>query len=172
MRVNDLEWDTIDRVVDVNLYGTLHMIKAYLTHLHERPEAHITNISSMGGFLPVQGQAIYGATKAAVRLLSEGLYSELRDTDVGVSVVMPGGVSTEITANSGVEVPAGAGSAEESRLPVTSPEDAARIIVDGIVDGKLHIYVGKDSVAMNLATRVAPKRATHLIQRQMKAFLS
>jgi NAD(P)-dependent dehydrogenase (short-subunit alcohol dehydrogenase family) len=172
VRINDLDWETIDRVVDVNLYGTLHMIKAYLPLLVERPAAHITNVSSMGGFLPVPGQSIYGATKAAVKLLSEGLYAELRDTNVGVSVVMPGGVSTEITTNSGVEVPAGAGSAEESRLPTTTPEDAARTICDGIADDKLHIYVGKDSVAMNIATRVAPKQATHLIQRQMKALLS
>lgn len=172
VRVNDLDWETIDRVVNVNLYGTLHMVKAYLPHLLSRPEAHIANVSSMGGFLPVPGQSIYGATKAAVKLLTEGLYAELRETNVGVSVIMPGGVSTEISANSGVDVPAGAGSAEESRLPVTTPEEAARIILDGIAEDKLHIYVGKDSVAMNIATRLAPKQAMHLIQRQMKALLS
>lgn len=172
VRINDLDWETIDRVVDVNLYGTLHMVKAFLPHLLQRPEAHITNVSSMGGFLPVPGQSIYGATKAAVKLLTEGLYAELRDTDVGVSVVMPGGVSTDITANSGVEVPAGAGSAEDYRLPISTPEDAARIICDGIADDKLHVFVGKDSVALNIASRLAPKQATHLIQRQMKALLS
>lgn len=172
VRVNDLEWETIDRVVDINFYGTLNMVKAYLPHLLDRPQAHIANVSSMGGFLPVPGQSIYGATKAAVKLLSEGLYAELRDTNVGVSVIMPGGVSTEITSNSGVEVPSGAGSAEDSKLPVTSPEEAARIICDGIAEDKLHIYVGKDSVAMNIATRLAPRQATHLIQRQMKGLLS
>lgn len=172
VRISDLDWDTIDRVFGVNFYGTLNMVKAYLPHLLSRPKAHVANVSSMGGFLPVPGQSIYGASKAAVKLMSEGLYAELRDTNVGVSVIMPGGVSTEITANSGVDIPAGAGSAEESRLPVTTPEDAARIILDGIADDKLHIYVGKDSVAMNVATRIAPKQATHLIQRQMKALLS
>lgn len=171
VRVNDLDWETIDRVVDVNFYGTLNMVKAYLGHLLERPQAHIANVSSMGGFLPVPGQSIYGATKAAVKLLSEGLYAELRDSNVGVSVIMPGAVSTEITSNSGVDAPAGAGSAEEAKLPVTAPEEAARIICDGIAEDKLHIYVGKDSVAMNIATRLAPKQATHLIQRQMKALL-
>ena len=172
VRINDLDWQTIERVVDVNLYGTLHMIKAYLPRLLQRPRGHITNVSSMGGFLPVPGQSIYGATKAAVKLMSEGLYAELRDTNVGVSVVMPGGVSTEITTNSGVEVPPGSPSAEESRFPTTTPEDAARTICDGIAEDKLHIYVGRDSVALNIATRIAPKQATHLIQRQMKELLS
>ena len=171
-RINDLDWETIDRVVNVNLYGTLHVVKACLPHLLARPEAHITNVSSMGAFLPVPGQSVYGASKAAVKLLSEGLYAELRDTNVGVSVVMPGGVNTEITANSGVEVPAGAGSAEDYRLPISTPEEAARIICDGVADNKLHIFVGKDSVALNIASRIAPKQATHLIQRQMKSLLS
>ena len=55
---------------------------------------------------------MYGATKAAVRLMTEGLYAELLDTPVEVSVVFPGAVATEITGNSGVEVPGGAAAAE------------------------------------------------------------
>ncbi len=170
-RINDLDWETIERVMNVNFYGTLNMVKAYLPHLLQRPQGHIANVSSMGGFLPVPGQSIYGASKAAVKLMTEGLYAELRDTNVGVSVVMPGGVNTEISANSGVEVPAGVGSAQDYRLPISTPEDAARIICDGIAGDQLHIYVGKDAVAMNIASRIAPRQATHLIQRQMKALL-
>jgi short-subunit dehydrogenase len=49
--------------------------------------AHVANLSSMGGFLPVPGQSIYCATKAAVKLLTEGLYAELLGTNVGVTVV-------------------------------------------------------------------------------------
>ena len=44
------------------------------------------NVSSMAGFLPVPGQSIYGASKAAVKLMTEGLISELQDTTVGVTV--------------------------------------------------------------------------------------
>ena len=55
VRIRDLDWETIDRVVNVNFYGTLNMIKAYLPHLMERPAGHIANVSSMGGFLPVPG---------------------------------------------------------------------------------------------------------------------
>ncbi len=55
VRVNDLGYDAIERVMNVNFYGMLYMTKAFLPHLLKRPEAHITNISSMGGFLPVPG---------------------------------------------------------------------------------------------------------------------
>lgn len=171
VNLNDLAYDDIERVINVNLYGTIHMVKAFLPGLIERPVAYLANVSSMGGFLPVPGQTIYGATKAAVKLMTEGLYAELMDTNVGVSAIMPGAVSTEITSNSGVEMPSSE-AAQGSRLPTTSPEDAAKIIIDGIEKDRFHIYVGKDSRILNLMSRAAPKQSTRLIQRQMKSLLS
>jgi len=171
VRLNELEYDDIERVVNVNLYGTIHMVKAVLPELLKRPVAHLANVSSMGGYLPVPGQTIYGATKAGVKLMTEGLYAELLDTRVGVSVVFPGAVATDIASNSGVGAPGGIESAEESDYPTTSPEDAARIILDGIEDDQFHIYVGRDARTMNLLNRVAPKRSTHVIYRQMRDLL-
>ncbi|HEX5808316.1 MAG TPA: SDR family NAD(P)-dependent oxidoreductase [Anaerolineales bacterium] len=62
VRLNDLQFEAIQRVLDVNLYGTLYMVKAFLPHLLQRPVAHVANVSSMGGFLPVPGQTVYGAS--------------------------------------------------------------------------------------------------------------
>ena len=168
--VNDLDLQHIRRVLDVNLMGTLYMVKAFLPVLLERPEAHIANVSSMGGFFPFPGQSVYGASKAAVKLLTEGLYAELLDTRVGVSVIMPGAVSTAITENSGVAAPATAG--EAPRMPMTSAPRAAQIMLDGIERNRLYIFVGKDARLMNVAIRVAPTRAIRFIQKQMKSMLS
>jgi hypothetical protein len=44
-------------------------------------------------------------------------------------------------------------------------------MLDGIEAGRLHILVGRDSRLMNAATRVAPRQATHLIQKQMKKLM-
>ena len=170
VRLNDLDYGDIERVIAVNLWGTIHMVKAFLPHLLERPVAHIANTSSMGGFLPVPGQTIYGAAKAAVKLMTEGLYSELLDTAVKVSVIMPGAVGTEITTNSGVDIPGGV-DPESTKIKTTSPEEAARIILDGIEADDLYIHVGRDSKTMSLFTRIAPQRATRMIQRRMKALL-
>lgn len=171
VKLEELDYEAIERVIDVNLYGTIHMVKAFLPVLLQRPIAHIANVSSMGGFLPVPGQTIYGASKAAVKLMTEGLYAELLDTNVGVSVVFPGAVATEITANSGVSIPGGVEAAEESKVRTTAPDDAARIVIDGIENDQFHIYVGRDARLMNLANRLAPRRSTHLIYRQMKDLL-
>lgn len=172
VKLAELEYEAIERVINVNLYGTIHVVKAFLPHLLPRPEAHVANVSSMGGFLPVPGQTIYGASKAAVKLMTEGLYAEMIDTNVRVSAIFPGAVATDITAHSGVEIPGQATRAEESKHRTTSPEDAARIILDGIEGDKLHVYVGRDARTMNLINRVAPRRSTHLIYRQMKDLLS
>ena len=169
-RVLELEDEVIDRVIEVNLRSQITMVRAFLPHLLDRSEAHITNVASMGAFLPVPGQVVYGASKAGVLLLTEGLYAELLGTEVGVSVVMPGGVATNITENSGVAVPAGA-DASDSPLPVTTAEDAASRIVDGIERNELHVHVGKDSIALHALQRIAPKQATKLITRQMASLL-
>ncbi len=170
LTVDELDLATIRRLLDVNLMGTIHMVKAFLTHLEARPEAHIANVASMGAYLPVPGQTAYGASKAAVKLLTEGLYAELLDTAVGVSVVFPGKVATNIAANSGVTIEGA--SAAARRMCLTSAADAAHTILDGIEADRLHVYVGRDAWLLSLAVRVAPKKATHLIRRQMGHLLT
>lgn len=171
VRVADLDVAVIERVIAVNLYGTINTVKAFLPGFLDRPVAHVANVSSMGGFLPVPGQTIYGASKAAVRLLTEGLYAELRDSRVAVTLIFPGAVRTDITANSQVASPVSAEEAERSKFPTTAPDDAARMIVDGIEADRFHVFVGRDARLMNLLNRLAPRRSTHLIQRQMRRLL-
>ena len=169
VRVNDLDYSAIERVMNVNFYGTLYMTKAFLPHLLQRPEAHIVNISSMGGFLPVPGQSVYGASKAAVKLLSEGLFAELLDTPVRVTVVFPGAVSTNITANSGVAIRAAEGRQPAAR-PL-EPERAAQIIVEGMEQNRFRVLVGSDARLMDFLYRLSPERAARFIYRQMRSLL-
>ena len=77
VRLNDLQYDAIERVLNVNLYGVIYMTKAFLPHLLTRPAAHIVNVSSRGGFFPVPGQSLYGVSIAGVKLPTEGLYTQL-----------------------------------------------------------------------------------------------
>lgn len=172
VRVNELAYDAIERVMNVNFYGTVYMTKAFLPHLLKRPEAYITNVSSMGGFLPVPGQTIYGASKAAVKLFTEGLYAELLDTSVQVSVVFPGATNTNITANSNVEGPKIEGNDSKALTARMLPANkAAEIIVTGIEKNQPQIFTGSDSKFMNKLYRFSPVRATKFIAKQMKSLL-
>jgi short-subunit dehydrogenase len=173
VKVNDLDYDAIDRVMNVNFYGTLYMTKSFLPHLLKRDEAHLVNVSSMGGFLPVPGQSIYGASKAAVKLMTEGLYAELLDTPVRVSVVFPGATNTNITKNSHVAMPASSEKAAASaNVKMLSPQDAAKIIINGMEANKPQIFTGSDSKFMNKLYRMNPVYATKFIAKQMKSLLS
>ena len=170
VRLNDLKFDAIERVLDVNLYGTLYMVKAFLPYLLKRPIAHIANVSSMGGFLPVPGQTIYGASKAAVKLLTEGLYAELLNTNVKVTLVYPGAIGTNIAANSGVGVAASA-DAQSSSIKMLAPEKAAQIILDAIEQDRYSVLVGSDATFMDFIYRLNPKAAAGFIYKQMKSLL-
>jgi short-subunit dehydrogenase len=169
----DLGFDAIEKVMNVNFYGSLYMIKAFLPHLLKRPEAHLVNISSMGGFLPVPGQSVYGASKAAIKLLTEALYAELLYTKVQVSVVFPGAIGTNISANSDVAIPAGtAQDTDKPEMKVLPPHEAAELIISGMEKNKTRIYVGNDSKFMNMLYRLSPGYATRLISKKMKSLLS
>jgi short-subunit dehydrogenase len=174
VRVNELTFEQIKKVMDVNFYGLLNVTKSYLPELISRPEAHIANVSSMGGFVPVPGQSIYGASKAAVKLLTEGLHSELQGTGVGVTTIFPGGVATEIVINSGVmtedqmkEMAAKAGPERKS----TSVTVAAQAIIEGIEKKKFHVLIGPDAKTMYFLSRLMPERAANLIYKNMKDLL-
>lgn len=171
VRLNDLGYDAVERVMNVNFWGLLYVTKTFLPHLLERPVAHIVNVSSMGGFLPVPGQTVYCASKAAVKLLTEGLHSELTGTPVAVTIVFPGAIGTNIAANSGLDMPArSADDKAPSIKPLPAPE-AARIIVDAMERDAFRVTVGKDSRMMDRLARLAPRRAAALISNKMKDLL-
>jgi short-subunit dehydrogenase len=169
--VKDLDDDVIDRVFAINWWGTLRLNRAFLPELLARPEAHIVNVSSMGGFLPVPGQTVYGASKAAVKLFTEALWAECRGTRVRVTLVIPGAVATNITTNSGVAIPVDQATAARQARRVMSAEDAGRAIVDGMERDAYRVLVGRDARMMDLLYRINPKGATSFITRQMKDLL-
>lgn len=166
-KLNIMDFEEIERVMNINFYGTLYLTKTFLPHLLTRPEAHIVNISSMGGFLPVPGQTIYGASKAAVKLLTEGLKSELSDTNVNVSVVFPGAIQTNIKKNSGLGSEAGE-SPEETTRKITTPAKAAKVIVNAIEENRSRVFIGKDAKFLDISYRFTPEWASKFIYNKMK----
>ena len=169
VKVNELSMDDAMHVMKVNFDGPLSLIKAFLPGLMKRPEAHLLNVSSMGAYAPVPGQSVYGASKAAIKLLTEGLRSELMGTSVGVTIVFPGSIATNIAQNSGMVIPAGA--AENSKIKTTPADFAAREMVDAIENNKPRITIGPDAKFMDRFSRLNPVAAANLIYKQMSNLL-
>ena len=168
--INEIDDETIRHVMDVNFFGTLDVTRAFLPRLLLRPEAQVVNVSSMGGFFPFPFQTVYGASKAATKLLTEGLYTELLDSNVKVTLIFPGAVDTGIFESSGLHRPDLSAVGKSAALMMSASDAASRMIA-GIEKGKLHVYVGADSRMMSLAIKIAPRPAIKLVRKQMRKML-
>jgi NADP-dependent 3-hydroxy acid dehydrogenase YdfG len=83
-------------MIDVNIKGVLYGIAAALPHMMERKSGHIINVSSVAGHKVRPGSTVYAATKAAVRMLSEGLRQEVKPYGIRTTIISPGAVATEL----------------------------------------------------------------------------
>jgi NADP-dependent 3-hydroxy acid dehydrogenase YdfG len=92
-----LKVDEWDRMIDVNIKGVLYGMAAVYKHMVERNEGHIINFSSIAGHITFPSSSIYSATKHAVRILTEGMRTELgADQNIRTTLISPGAVETEL----------------------------------------------------------------------------
>jgi len=160
----DLSPDMWDKLYNINSYGVYHLTRVFLPFIKQTDEGYIVNVSSMGGFLPVPGQSLYGATKSSVKLFTEALYAELKNTNVNVSVVFPGAIATNIAENSGLDLNI---DPDNIKIKMTSASDAAKIILRGMEKEKLRILVGKDAKMMDKLYRFFPVFAVNMMQKML-----
>lgn len=91
-----LRVDDWDRMIDVNIKGVLYGIAAVLPVMQRQRSGHIVNVSSVAGHKVRAGNAVYAATKHAVRALSEGLRQEVKPYGIRTTILSPGAVATEL----------------------------------------------------------------------------
>jgi short-subunit dehydrogenase len=83
------------RQFDVNVFGSVVMIKAVLPYMRTRRRGHILNITSMGGFITTPGIAYYCGSKFALEGISEVLSKEVKPFGIQVTAVAPGSFRTD-----------------------------------------------------------------------------
>jgi short-subunit dehydrogenase len=173
---NEIDQAQMDWLFNINFWGTVHATRAFLPHLASRPAAHIVNLSSIFGIIAPPGQTAYCAAKFAVRGFSESLRHELAlaNSPVRLSVVHPGGVSTNIARNSRT----GSGVADNARraesidrfdtLAKTTPTAAALRIIEGIEKNQPRILIGNDARFADLLQRFRPATYWKVLAKQME----
>lgn len=146
------------RVMGVNFFGVLHGCQAFLPQLRRQPQGWIVNLSSIFGVVGVPGQTAYCASKFAVRGFSEALNEELRGGTVGLTVVHPGGVRTNIVNQAKVSGSvAGADfTARFNRAGIPAPAAAAQIL-DAVEQEQGRLRVGPDAVVLDWLRRLMPE---------------
>jgi NAD(P)-dependent dehydrogenase (short-subunit alcohol dehydrogenase family) len=161
----DFDW-----LIAINFFGVVRMTRAFLPLLKASDDARIVNMSSIFGIIAPPGQTAYCASKFAVRGFSESLRHELKDTNVGVTVVHPGGVATSIARNARVpqtmtreEFRAAVGPVEaQLKLP---PAVAAEAIVGAVERRQARVIVGSDAKFAVMIERMAPVANWEWLQR-------
>lgn len=156
LSIEDYEW-----LMGINFWGVVYGTKLFLPLLRQQPEAYILNVSSIFGIIAPIGQSAYVASKFAVRGFTESLRHELRGTNVHVAAIHPGGIKTNIAVNAKVGAGANAtdhqdGASKFDKVARTTPEQAAEVIVQGILKNKRRILIGADARALALLQRCIP----------------
>ncbi len=139
--LQDTTLDIYHQMMDLNFFGTVHMVRALLPGMLARGSGHIVNFSSMAGYLVPFGYSAYAPSKYAVRGLSDSLRLELKPQGIRVSVVFPPDTDTPGMANENKTKPYETLEAFSSTL--TSPEKVAKGVLSGIQRGKYTIAPGE-----------------------------
>jgi NAD(P)-dependent dehydrogenase (short-subunit alcohol dehydrogenase family) len=151
--------ETARAIIEINLHGVILGSKLALKRFLPRGRGHLVNIASAAGKAGFPGGATYCASKHAVVGLSEAIRAEVRHRGIGVSVVMPVVVHTEL----------GSGLPETRGMKAVEPEDVARAIVDAITLGRYEVFVPRSLATVLRPKGVLPTRLTDAIGRIMKS---
>ncbi len=161
--LEDLTYEDFEWLMGINLWGVIYGSKAFLPYLKRQPEGHIVNISSVNGLFTWRNNGPYCTSKFAVRGFTLTLCQELKDTNVRVSCVHPGGIKTNIARNTrffkGSDPDLSHDEAVayfDTKMARTSAEKAAQIIIKGIKKNKSRILVGFDAHIIDILQRLFP----------------
>jgi len=116
------------QIFAVNVYGVNNTIYPALTRMREKGQGQVAIVASVAGYYGFPGAPAYCASKAAVKVMGEGLRPEYRKHGVAVNVICPGHIKTPMT------------DVNEFTMPfMVTPEKAARIIAKGLSNNKARI---------------------------------
>lgn len=165
----EVSTEDLERITAINYWGVIHTTHRCYPHLLKRPEAAIVNISSSQGILALPYLIPYCTTKFAVRGFTDSLRAEHRVrgiTNVTVHTVHPGAVATDITLNADYHN-SSTDRFHQDLQKGTSRDDAARIILKGVLRNRGRIFIS-DGRAQDVLARMLPTSNTHVVRGIMR----
>jgi NAD(P)-dependent dehydrogenase (short-subunit alcohol dehydrogenase family) len=157
--LDDFHW-----IMNINFWGVVHGTQAFTPQLTQREEAWITNISSIFGMVGMKNNAAYCSSKFAVRGFTEVMRMERWGTKLNLLGVHPGGVKTNIVRY-GKDQESFDIQAFDKAMARTSPEDAARQIIEAMAKRKKRLVIGPDGKQMDWLTRLFPVKYSGILKR-------
>lgn len=140
----DMDPESFDRILAINLVGVANGVFAFAADMRERGRGHIVLTSSQAGLVTtVPGVGAYSVAKFGVSAMGEQLRREMASHGVGVSVLCPGYVQTNLGTNTvkiGGEVNSYSGKMPQSDV---TPAEVGEMVADGIERDASHIVTHK-----------------------------
>lgn len=151
--IQDISVDEFHSIMDVNYFGTVHMIKASLPFMMKEKSGIIMNISSVAGKGAFPFISAYSGSKFAISGFTEGLYYDLKDSGIKVLLVCPGAVNTNFFANPGFEnFPH-----EERHKNMIEPEEVVRVSLKQLDKGRFETFVPRSWRLKYIARVIIPR---------------
>ncbi|TJY58273.1 SDR family NAD(P)-dependent oxidoreductase [Sinimarinibacterium sp. CAU 1509] len=160
--IEDLSYEDFEWLMGINFWGVVYGTKAFLPMLRAQNDGVIVNLSSIFGIVTLPTQGAYHAAKFAVRGFTETLRQELAGTGVSAVCVHPGGIKTNIARAARFYVSATGDSDRDKaardfdKLARTTPEQAARTIIEGIEKRSPRVLIGADARLLDRLQRWLP----------------
>ncbi len=130
------------RVMEIDFFGTVALTKALLPSMLQRERGHFVVISSLVGKFGTPMRSGYSAAKHALHGFFDALRAEIWRKNIGVTMVCPGFVRTNVSVNAVTGNGSAQGSMDEAQAKGMSAEECARRIVRAVEAGKLEVYIG------------------------------
>jgi short-subunit dehydrogenase len=149
-------------MISLNVVGSVHLAKLAARDMARKGKGRILFTSSIAAVMPAPFEAVYGATKAFLLSFSHALRSELEDTGVTVTALMPGATETNFFHRAGMDdTKIGAGKKDD-------PADVARDGFQAMMDGEAHIVAGSAKTKMQgHVAKILPEMAKAKWHRDM-----
>jgi len=157
----DQDFTDIERVIATNVTGTTYLLHRFVKDMRERNAGRVLITGSIAGLMPGSFQAVYNATKAYIDSFAYALRNELQDTEVVVTVLMPGPTETDFFDTADLL---------DTKVGQSKKADAADVAKDGydaLMRGDGHEVAGWANKLQAMMTRFLPDSQLAQMHRDM-----
>ncbi|RII17901.1 Ribitol 2-dehydrogenase [Streptomyces sp. YIM 130001] len=150
------------RVIDLNITSTVRLAKRILPDMVRSGAGKVLFTSSIAATIPGSFQAVYNASKSFVQSFAQALQNELKDTDLTITVLMPGPTETEFFERADME---------DTKVGTQNKDDAVQVARDGfdaLMSGTKKVVAGSAKTkTQGLANKVLPDSSKAAAHRKM-----
>lgn len=142
----------VEHVIDTNITGTIYLLHKVVRDMRNLGQGKILITGSIAGFVPGSFQAVYNGTKAFIDSFAAALRSELKDTGVTVTCLMPGPTDTEFFARAEML------DTQVATEKKADPAAVAKIGFDAMMDGEADVIAGLKNKLQAIMAKITPSQ--------------